>query len=61
MSSKHTPYSTNRKTILARNNELAAIKETQSYALQHSNTDKSVGIKFKIEDYFKFDNGHYNV
>ena len=61
MSNKRTPYSLNRKTIKARNNELSAIKETKSYALQHSNKDKSVGMKFKIEEYFKFDNGHYNV
>ena len=55
------PYSLSRKTIRTRNNELAAIKETQTYALQHDNKDKSEGMKFKLAEYFKFNNAHYNV
>ena len=41
--------------------ELEGIKESRTYALKHSSEDKSKGMKFKLAEYFKFDNGHHNV
>lgn len=45
----------------SRHEELESIKESRMYALKHSNLDQSKGIKFKLTEYFKFDNGHHNV